>query len=76
MLSMAPKIQLVYGFVPRESFEKTLDKQALMVAKKIVMRTDNTMNLEDQRVDKERIEKAIREQADEIKRERPRYLWD
>jgi len=34
------------------------------------------MNLEDQRVDKERIEKAIREQADEIKRERPRYLWD
>jgi predicted DNA-binding mobile mystery protein A len=69
-------MKLVYGFVPKESFEKTLEKQALMVAGKIVMRTDNTMNLEDQRVSKERIEKATRELADEIKREMPRYLWD
>lgn len=34
------------------------------------------MKLEDQRVSKERVEKAVRELADEIKREMPRYLWD
>lgn len=70
-------MKLVYGFIPKEkSFEKMLEKQALTVARKIVMRTDNTMKLENQRVSKDRIEKSIRELADEIKREMPRYLWD
>lgn len=69
--------RLVYGFVPRDgSFDTMLEKQALSVARKIVMRTDNTMKLEDQQVKKERIEKAVQELADEIKREMPRYLWD
>jgi predicted DNA-binding mobile mystery protein A len=76
-VARAMDMKLVYGFVPKEnSFEKMLDKQALAVARKIVMRTDNTMNLEDQRVGKERIEKDIRELADDLKREMPRYLWD
>lgn len=70
-------MKLVYGFVPKESsFENMLDKQAMVVAKKIVMRTDNTMKLEDQQVSKERFEQAVRELADDIKREMPRYLWD
>jgi predicted DNA-binding mobile mystery protein A len=70
-------MRLIYGFVPRDgSFEMMLEKQALMVARKIVTRTDNTMKLEDQRISKERVEKAVRELADEIKREMPRYLWD
>jgi predicted DNA-binding mobile mystery protein A len=76
-VASALDMKLVYGFVPRnDSFEKMIEKQALMVARKIVMRTDNTMNLEDQRVSKDRIEKAVQELADEIKREMPRYLWD
>jgi predicted DNA-binding mobile mystery protein A len=76
-VASALDMKLVYGFVPREaSFEKMLEKQALSVARKIVMRTDNTMKLEDQRVSTERVEKAVRELADEIKREMPRYLWD
>lgn len=70
-------MKFVYGFVPMdESFEKTLDKQAMAVARKIVTRTDNTMKLEDQRVSKERVAKAIRELADQIKKEMPRYLWN
>lgn len=70
-------MKLVYGFVPRNgSFEKTLENQALAVARKIVMRTDSTMKLEDQQVSKARIEKSVRELAEEIKREMPRYLWD
>jgi predicted DNA-binding mobile mystery protein A len=76
-VARAMNMKLVYGFVPAENtFENMLDKQALAVARKIVMRTDNTMKLEDQQVSKDRVEKAVRELADEIKREMPRYLWD
>src|SRR5688572_12521172 len=76
-VAAALNMRLVYGFVPRDgSFEAMLEKQAQTVARKIVMRTDNTMKLEDQQVRKERVEKAIEELADEIKREMPRYLWD
>ncbi len=76
-VASALNMRLVYGFVPRDgSFEEMLEKQALIVARKIVKRTDNTMKLEDQQVSKERVEKAVRELADEIKREMPRYLWD
>ena len=76
-VATALDMRLVYGFVPREgSFEKMLEKQALTVARRIVMRTDNTMKLEDQSVSKQRVEKAVRELAEEIKREMPRYLWD
>lgn len=76
-VATALNMKFVYGFVPMdESFEKTLEKQALTVARKIVTRTDNTMKLEDQRVSKERVEKAVRELADQIKKEMPRYLWN
>lgn len=76
-VASALNMKLVYGFVPRDgSFEKMLEKQAINVARKIVMRTDNTMKLENQHVSKDRIEKSIRDLADEIKREMPRYLWD
>jgi len=76
-VAQAMDMKLVYGFVPKESsFKKMLDKQAMAVAGRIVMRTDNTMKLEDQQVSKDRVEKAVRELADEIKREMPRYLWD
>lgn len=76
-VAQAMDMKLVYGFVPKESsFEKMLDKQAMAVARIIVMRTDNTMKLEDQQVSKDRVEKAVRELADDIKREMPRYLWD
>ncbi|HCS21445.1 MAG TPA: mobile mystery protein A [Bacteroidetes bacterium] len=76
-VAAALNMKLVYGFVPQDgSFKEMLDKQALRVARNIVMRTDNTMKLEDQGVSQERFEKAVRELADEIKREMPRYLWD
>jgi len=76
-VASALNLRLVYGFVPRDgSFEEMLEKQALIVARKIVKRTDNTMKLEDQQVSKDRVEKAVRELADEIKSEMPRYLWD
>jgi len=70
-------MKLVYGFIPREgSLEKMLEKQAYEVARKIVLRTNHTMKLEDQAVGEKRIEKAIRDLAEEIKHEMPRYLWN
>ena len=76
-VAQALDMKLVYGFVSKDhSLEKMLDKQALTLARKVVMRTDKSMQLEDQGVSKQRLEKDVRELADEIKRTMPRYLWD
>lgn len=73
----ALNLQLVYGFIPKEeSLEKMIGKKAYEIAKEIVMRTSHNMMLEDQQNSKQRIEKAIKERAEEIKNEMPGYLWD
>lgn len=70
-------MQLVYGFVPVDgSLEELIDRKAKELAIKIVLRTSNTMKLEDQENSKRRIEKAIQERAIAIKNEMPKTLWD
>lgn len=70
-------MQLVYGFVPKDSsLDARIDRKAKELAKQIVLRTSNTMKLEDQENSKARIEKAIEERATEIKNEMPKTLWD
>lgn len=70
-------MQLVYGFVPNDgSLDALIEKRATEIATKIVMRTSNTMKLEDQGNSNQRIEKAIKERAEEIKKEMPKILWD
>ncbi|HWR31973.1 MAG TPA: mobile mystery protein A [Chitinophagaceae bacterium] len=70
-------MQLVYGFIPKDgSLEKMIEQKANALAKEIVLRTSHSMMLEDQENSKERIEKAIKERAEEIKNEMPGYLWD
>ena len=67
----------VYGFIPKEgTLERTIEKRAWDVASEIVMRTSHTMKLEDQENSAERIQKAIKERAEKIKNEMPKYLWD
>lgn len=73
----AMDMQLVYGFVSKhESLEQMIEKRAKELATEIVMRTNNTMTLEDQQNSTERIEKAIAQKTNEIKSEMPKYLWD
>jgi predicted DNA-binding mobile mystery protein A len=73
----AMDMQLVYGFVSKhKSLEQMIEKRAKELATEIVMRTNNTMTLEDQQNSKERIEKAIAQKTNEIKSEMPKYLWD
>ncbi len=71
------EMKLVYGFVPvNHSIEKMINQRAFEMAKEIVTRTSQTMQLEDQENTKKRIEAAIKNRADEIKRKMPRHLWD
>ncbi len=73
----ALNMKLIYGFIPEEeSIEKMIEKQALEIAKDIVLRTSNTMQLEDQENSNARIEKAISNRAEDIKMKMPTYLWD
>jgi len=73
----AMDMQLVYGFVSKhESLEQMIEKRAKELATEIVMRTNNTMTLEDQQNSAARIEKAIAQKTNEIKIEMPKYLWD
>ena len=70
------EMNLVYGFVPKGgSIEKMIEKRANELAREIVLRTSNTMKLEDQENSHARIEKAIKSKAEEIKNKMPKYLW-
>ena len=76
-IGLAMDLQLVYGFVPIDgSLDALIEKKANEIATHIVMRTANTMQLEDQSNSKERIAAAIKERATAIKQEMPKILWD
>ena len=70
-------LKLIYGFTSTSnSIEEIIEERAIVLAKEIIQRTSQTMKLEDQENTKERLEKAIKNKADEIKNKMPRYLWD
>lgn len=70
-------MQLVYGFVPKDgSLEAMIERKARDLAREIVLRTSNTMKLEDQENSAERITKAIEEKTTLFKNELPKILWD
>jgi predicted DNA-binding mobile mystery protein A len=70
-------MELVYGFVPRDgSLDALIDRKARELAVKIVLRTSNTMMLEDQQNSPQRIQRAIEEKSADIKNNMPKILWD
>jgi hypothetical protein len=70
-------MHLVYGFVPKDgSLDALIDRKARELATQIVLRTSQTMKLEDQENTPERIKKAIEERANAIKAEMPKMLWN
>lgn len=73
----AMEMNLVYGFVPKDgSVENLIERKARELATKIVERASVTMRLEDQENAPERIQRAIEERADELRRRLPKMLWD
>ncbi len=70
-------MRFVYGFVPLHgSAEKFVEMKANELARRIVLRTNQSMLLEKQGNSSERIDKAIEELAGEIKLEMRKSLWN
>ncbi|MEN8128047.1 MAG: mobile mystery protein A [Planctomycetota bacterium] len=68
--------EFVYGFVPRESLEQTVQDQARRVAVKRMNRSNQLMRLEAQELSKAEKDQVLNELIDEIVGTMPRYLWD
>ena len=76
-IARAMDMQVVYGFVPNDgSLDILIERRAFQLATQIVLRTANTMKLEDQSNSQKRIKAAIKERAAEIKNKMPKILWD
>ena len=72
----AMNMKLVYGFIPTDgSLEKMIEWRARELALKIVHRTSTTMKLEDQENSSIRLNQAVEELIEELKRD-PKKLWE
>lgn len=70
-------LKLVYALVPiNGTINDLIQIKAEKLARKIVLRTNQNMKLEDQGIGDEKIAKTIKELANEIKREMKKSLWD
>jgi predicted DNA-binding mobile mystery protein A len=70
-------MKFVYGFVPNDgSIDNLINIKSEKLARKIVMRADQNMKLEDQGIGDEKINKTIKDLAKEIKREVRKSIWD
>ncbi len=73
----ALNMKFIYGFIPVESnLESMINQRAMEIAQEIVHRTSISMKLEDQEIEPDRINHAISEKANDLKKKMPRYLWD
>lgn len=70
-------LKFVYGFVPVDgSIDDLITIKAEKLAKKIVLRTNQHMQLENQGIGYEKINETIKELAIDIKREMRKSIWD
>jgi predicted DNA-binding mobile mystery protein A len=70
-------LKFVYGFIPKEgTFDNLINIKAEKLARKIVLRTNQNMKLENQAIGDEKIKASIEDLANEIKREMRKSLWD
>ncbi len=70
-------LKFIYGFVPKDgTIDNLIDLKAKKLARKIVLRTNQNMKLEDQGINNIKINKSIIDLSNEIKREMKKSLWD
>ena len=70
-------LKFVYGFVPVEgTIDNLINIKAEKLARKIVLRTNQNMKLENQGIGDKKIKNTIKDVANEIKREMKKSLWD
>lgn len=76
-VGQALNMKFVYGFIPIDgTIEKLISIESEKLARKIVLRTNQNMKLEDQGIGDEKINKTIKDLAIEIKREVRKSIWD
>lgn len=76
-IGKAINLKFVYGFVPNDgTIVNLIERKALVLAQKIVLRTHQNMKLEDQAISEEKIEQAIADLSQEMKREMKKSLWE
>lgn len=76
-VAAAMDMELVYAIVPKdETLEDLIARKANILAKQIVMRTAQTMALEDQQNSAQRLDEAIEERKQDIILNMPKALWD
>ena len=76
-VGQALDMKFVYGFVPNDgSIENLISIKSEKLARKIVLRTNQNMKLEDQGIGDDKINKTIKDLAKEIKRELRKSIWD
>ncbi len=66
----------VYGFVPHDSLEQIVRKQAEQAARKYMTRSNQMMRLEKQELSPSEKQKALQDLIDEMVRTMPRPLWE
>jgi len=66
----------VYGFVPKESLEQTVRRQAESVARRRMARSNQMMRLEEQELSEAEKEKAVNDMVLGIIEAMPKSLWD
>lgn len=73
----ALELKFIYGFVPKDgSINNLINSKAENLARKIILRTNQNMKLENQGIGDEKINGSIKDLANEIKREMRKSLWD
>jgi predicted DNA-binding mobile mystery protein A len=76
-VATAMDMKLVYALVPKdETIDQLIQKKAEELAQKIVLRTNQNMQLEDQGIKSEKLKASMQDLAYEIKRELRKSLWD
>jgi len=65
----ALNMKFIYGYIPKDgTIESLINLKAEKLARKIVLRTNQNMKLEDQGISENKIEHSINDLANEIKR--------
>lgn len=76
-VATALDMQFVYGLVPKDdTLDRMIEKRAMELAREIVLKTSQTMHLENQGLDENAIKEAIDLRAEKIKKEMPNDLWN
>ena len=71
------EMKFVYGFVPIDgSIDNLLDRKSRLLAKKIILRANHNMMLEDQAIEEAKLKSAIDDLSNEIKFELRKTIWD